>query len=128
MVNVFHWYIREKLLWLTWVLNDLLAVVAAVEEELVPEAAGAVVGEVVVEAAAAEFVTVALPAVAVEVTDSVSVSDPVVVAEAALGPAYLVQKPSASLLLAVSREKRYGWAEDPDAQQEVAALSQTDGT
>jgi hypothetical protein len=90
------------------VLNDLLAVVAAVEEELVPEAAGAVVGEVVVEAAAAEFVTVALPAVAVEVTDSVSVSDPVVVAEAALGPAYLVQKPSASLLLAVSREKRYG--------------------
>jgi hypothetical protein len=88
--------------------NDLLAVAAAVEEELVPDVAGAVVSEVVVEAAAAEFVTVVLPVVAVEVTDSVPVSDPVVVADAALGPAYLVQKPNASLLLAVSREKRYG--------------------
>jgi len=89
------------------VLDDLLAVAAAVEDELVPAVAGAGVNEVVVEAAAAEFVVVVLAdAVAVEVSDSVS--EPVVVADAALGPAYLVQKPNASLLLAVSKEKRYG--------------------
>ncbi len=76
---------------------------AAVDDELVPGVVGAVVNEVVVEAAAAEFAVVVLPdAVAV------SVPDPVVVAGVALGPANLVQKPNASLLLAVSREKRYG--------------------
>lgn len=88
----------------------MLAVAAAVDAELVPAVAGAVVGEVVVEAAAAEFVVVVLPTVVVEdsLPVSVSVSDPVVVADAALGPANLVQNPNASLLLIVSKENKYG--------------------
>lgn len=77
--------------------DDFEAVAVAVDDELVLEVAIAVVNEVVVEAAAAEFATVVL-------TDAV----PVVVADAALGPAYLVQKPNASLLIAVRRENRYG--------------------
>jgi hypothetical protein len=81
--------------------DDALAVAAAVDEELLADVDVAVVDEVVVEAAAAEFVIVVL-------TDAVAVivPVPVVVADAALGPAYLVQKPNASLLLAVSSEKR----------------------
>jgi hypothetical protein len=81
------------------VLDDFVAVVAAVDDVEVEVAA---VNEVVVEAATPEFVTVLTDAVAT------AVPVPVVVADAALGPAYLVQKPNASLLLAVRSEKRYG--------------------
>jgi hypothetical protein len=76
--------------------DDFVAVAAPVDGELVEVA---VVNEVVVETAALELVAVAL---------ATAVPVPVVVAGTALGPAYLVQKPNASLLLAVRREKRYG--------------------
>jgi hypothetical protein len=80
---------------------DFVTVAVAVDDELVLEVVVAAVNEVVVEAVVAEFVTVVL-------TGTVAVAVPVVVADTAFGPAYLVQKPNASLLLAVSRENRYG--------------------